>query len=359
MNGEADEADVEGYVAELKRIKDAVSKGQTPTASVRELLRWFGVYRRRAGAVERIEGELEAISLRTEPDFTSVWIDAEITFKALQTQAKGKGTSSGKGSSVEPDNEDSSTSDAQNDGVHLVRMLDAANRTVVAVNPQDPIQTAITLMLAHDFSQLAVMTNSRELKGAISWKSIGGRLSQKKVLNEVQNAMEPASEVLDTASLFEATKRIIDHDYVFVRSADRQISGIVTATDLSERFQSLSEPFLLLGRIENQIRKLIQASFDADTIQAACDDNDPERKAKVTRATQLTFGEYQRMFEKEENWEKLNFIACRKTFCHELDEIRIVRNDIMHFHPDVGSDDDWAQLHRFSRLLEQLEKLSD
>ena len=241
---------------------------------------------------------------------------------------------------------------------HLVRMLEAANREVISVNPQDPIERAVTLMLAYDFSQLAVMTNPRELKGAISWKSIGSRLSQRNALTNVSDAMEQAAEVSDAESLFEVTKTIIQRDFVFVRAADRKITGIVTATDLSEQFRGFSEPFLLLGRIENQIRKLIQDVFAVETLRAACDDNDPDRKAAVTKASQLTFGEYQRIFEKEENWAQLGFFACRKTFCKELDGVRKLRNEIMHFHPDVIEDGDFEQLRRFSRLLEQLDQLA-
>ena len=47
-----------------------------------------------------------------------------------------------------------------------------------------------------------------------------------------------------------------------------------------------------------------------------------------------------------------------QTFCKELDEVRKLRNEIMHFHPDVIEDGDFEQLRRFSRLLEQLDRLA-
>ena len=112
--------------------------------------------------------------------------------------------------------------------------------------------------------------------------------------------MEPASEVLETDSLFAATKTIIQREYVFVSSStDRMTIGIVTATDLSEQFQALSEPFLLLDRIEHQIRRLIDGVFDLNTLRGACDENDPERRARITKVSQPTFGEYQRILENE------------------------------------------------------------
>lgn len=348
----------EAVAAEFEEVKADVAAGREPSRSVRELLRWFGARRRRGGVVERIEAELEAAGLRTDPHFTTTWIDAPVIFKKREAQAPAIEATPVDpalpgGEPVEP----AEPADVP-DMTHLVRMLEAANREVISVNPQDPIERAITLMLAYDFSQLAVMTGPRELKGAISWKSIGSRLSQRNALTNVRDAMEQATEVSDSDSLFEVTKTIIKKDFVFVRASDQKITGIVTATDLSEQFQGLSEPFLLLGRIENQIRRLIQDVFDVDTLRAACDDNDPDRKAAIAKASQLTFGEYQRIFEKEENWARLGFVACRKTFCKELDEVRKLRNEIMHFHPDVIEDGDFEQLRRFSRLLEQLDQLA-
>ncbi|MDP2355084.1 MAG: CBS domain-containing protein [Beijerinckiaceae bacterium] len=353
------DADDQSALSELEQIKQDVVDGKEPTRSVRELLRWFGAYRRRAGVVERVNAELEAVGLRTDPHFTTVWVDAPVTFRLIEEAAPFDAAAPLPVTDAPSDPPaDRGIIDALPDTAHLVRMLEAANRKVISVNPQDPIETAITLMLAHDYSQLAVMTGPRELKGAISWKSIGSRLSQRNELKQVLDAMEVAAEVRDSDSLFEATKTIIQQDYVFVRANDRTITGIVTATDLSEQFQGLSEPFLLLGRIENQIRRMIQNAFDVGTLRDACDERDPDRKATLTQVSQLTFGEYQHILEKEANWAKFGFVACRKTFCKELDEVRKLRNEIMHFHPDVIEGRDFEQLRRFSRLLEQLEKLS-
>ena len=346
------EADEEFDIAELQEIRRDVESGKERKTSVRELLSWFGAHRRGSNVVEEIDETLEEFGLRTEPDFKSTWIDAQITYLKVEPETP---DAAGRDETAENVEED----DTLPEMTFLVRMLEAANRQVVAVKPEDPIESATTLMMAHDFSQLAVMKNERELRGAISWKSIGSRLSQRNELTHVSDAIERTTEVLDTETLFEATRIVIEHEFVFVRSAaDRKITGIVTATDLSEQFQSLSEPFLLLGRIENQLRKILQGTFDIETLRAACDENDPERKDRVTKVSHLTFGEYQRILEKKENWDKIGFVACRKQFCQALDDARQLRNEIMHFHPDVIEQGDFEPLRRLSRLLNQLEKLS-
>jgi CBS domain-containing protein len=43
---------------------------------------------------------------------------------------------------------------------------------VIRIHPNAKIQEAATIMIERDFSQLPVMTNERDLKGIVSWKSI-------------------------------------------------------------------------------------------------------------------------------------------------------------------------------------------
>ena len=87
--------------------------------------------------------------------------------------------------------------------------------------------------------------------------------------------------------------------YALVRSVvDNKIVGIITTSDLSLQFQQLSEPFLLLGEIENHIRRIIDGRFTKEQLEAAKDGTDSERAVKS--ASDLTFGEYKRPLESSE-----------------------------------------------------------
>ncbi|UES52171.1 CBS domain-containing protein [Roseibium aggregatum] len=336
---------------EFEEIRQDVEKGKEPKANVRELLGWFGARRRRTGVVKRIQSELDEAGIVTVPGFTKVWIGSEITFKKASVEADVP--------SAQDDEGETGSEKAAKESNILISMLGAANCGVKSVKPQDTVEKAITVMLAHDFSQLAVMTNDYTLSGAISWKAIGKRLSHENNLVEVKDAMEPAIALDDTESLFKATKTIIEHDFVFVRSTvDRRVTGIVTATDLSEQFQFLSEPFLLIGQIENQIRNLINGKFSIETLQSVCADTDPERSERVQSVADLTFGEYLRIIQKPENWKQLGLRVDRVVFCAEMDKVREIRNDVMHFDPDGIDEEQYDQLRRFSRLLDELEALS-
>lgn len=337
---------------EFEEIKNDVADGKSPSTTVRELLRWFGSRRRRTGVVKRIQTELAAAGIVTSPDFTKVWIDAEIIFKKGQAENPPVGGAS-------PSLDAEQHSDLIKEANFLVSMLKAANCGVISVNPQDKVEKAITLMLAHDFSQLAVMTNERTINGTISWKTIGKRLSHKNDIVEVKDAMEPAVAIEETEALFKATKIIIDHEFVFVRSSvDKKVTGIVTATDLSEQFQFLSEPFLLIGQIENQIRNLMNGRFSVDSLRDACNEADSERKERIQSVSDLNFGEYLRIIQLPENWTKLGLRVDRTVFCAEMDKVREIRNDVMHFDPDGIDEEQYDQLRRFSRLLDELEALA-
>jgi len=50
--------------------------------------------------------------------------------------------------------------------------LDAAHAKPLCVKRDAKVREAVTLMIQHDFSQLPVMQNSRDVDGLISWKSI-------------------------------------------------------------------------------------------------------------------------------------------------------------------------------------------
>jgi len=47
----------------------------------------------------------------------------------------------------------------------------------------------------------------------------------------------------------------------------------------------------------------------------------------------------------------------RRAFIEKLNEVRRIRNDIMHFSPDGVADEDLTTLRRFSQFLQRLREL--
>jgi hypothetical protein len=167
--------------------------------------------------------------------------------------------------------------------------------------------------------------------------------------------MDPQAEISSEASLFAAIPIIVDQGYALVRANDNRVVGIITTSDLSLQFQQLSEPFLLLGEIENHMRRIISAKFTPEQLAAVKDEDDGDRK--VESASDLTFGEYGRLLEEPSRWSALNLDLDRAVFIHLLDEVRKIRNDVMHFDPDGIEDGALIRLRDFAKFLRTLQTI--
>ncbi|MBC7876571.1 MAG: CBS domain-containing protein [Anaerolineales bacterium] len=241
------------------------------------------------------------------------------------------------------------------DPTYRIGKLESANNRPISVKPESSLQEIVTKMLAHDFSQLPVMTSERDVKGVVSWTSIGKRLSLGTPCSIARDCMEPYHEISADISLFYAIDTIIEHEYVLVRDSSRVITGIVTTTDLSTQFLQLSEPFLLIGEIENHVRKLINGKFKREDLAKVRNPGDDNRK--IEDVSDLTFGEYIRLIENQVQWNKLNLNLDRSAFVGFLDEVRVIRNDVMHFDPDGISESDLDTLRNFVEFLQSLSKI--
>ena len=110
---------------------------------------------------------------------------------------------------------------------------------------------------------------------------------------------------------------------------------------------------LLLGEIENHIRRILGNKLTVQELASARDTVDSDRE--VNRVADLTYGEYIRFLEKPEHWEKLNLPIDRKTFIRQLDRVRNIRNDVMHFDPDGIPTEDLERLRNFVKFLQRLQ----
>lgn len=324
------------YEEKLSVIADQLKKGVAPSREmVRTFLLWFGAERRGYNVVVQIRSALKRHGLSTTPDFEYSWLDGTIGFVTAPTENS---------STPEPT--------GVSDPTFRIGRLDAANKTPVFVNPDSDLSQAVTIMLTNDFSQLPVMTGPRELKGIVSWKTIGSRLALKRPCVNIRDAMEPAQVVSVDESLFDAIDKIASHDYVLVQGSDKTFSGIVTAIDFNFQFQALAEPFILVGEIENGLRGILHQKFSLKELEEAKAPGDDGRT--IESPSDLTFGEYIRLMEPEKRWKKLRIEIDRVEFLASLNQVRKVRNDVMHFDPDGLDPDDLTFLRKFAKFLKQL-----
>lgn len=317
-----------GYDAAIKRIEGLaaeVQKSEAPISmTVRALLNYFGYQRRGAAVVETIDAGLDSNGLVTDPDYRIVSLDSSITIMPVVTSPDTNATATSEQQAQVPTNFDPT---------YRLRRLSAASNVPVSVSPQRTVKEALTIMMAKNFSQLPVMSGERSVDGVISFSSIAKRSVLGATCEIVQDCLEPAHVVKDDTLLFEVINDIINHEYVLVQRADRKITGIVTTSDLSLEFREQTEPFLLVSEIELHIRALIERGrFTPDELSELRDERDTARA--VSKVSDLTFGEYVRLFENPTRWQRLQLGVDRAEFVKPLREVQQLRNEIMHFDPD-------------------------
>lgn len=376
---------------ELGRIANRLRDGhRVNRLTVRDLLRMFKAERRGLNKVQDIRIALDSLGLQTVPDFESEWIDGRIRISLKDTLSDGQGDDgqlvpeelappaqavledSEPEDEEEPELSDDGPGDEGSasivisgegivetklneppDPTFRIGNLPAANKILVTVGQDDSLAKAVTKMLQFDYSQLPIMHGEREVKGMISWKSIATRHTFGGDCCKVQHCREDAQVVDANGTLFDAIPTIVKHGYVLVRSQyDRKITGIVTASDLSLQFQQLAEPFLLIREIELHIRQLLQDKLSSADLKSGVPDGD-EGPAPES-VSELSFGGYVRLLQKPDIWAKVSLNVDQGSMTTQLEQVRLIRNDVMHFDPDPLTADQLETLKNASKFMQQL-----
>ena len=325
--------------AEKERMEQERQAGVAPTPvklTARELTAKFGFLRRKHWLVSHVRNKLDELDLVMNPDFSSVHIGTEIL---IQWES----------------GSDALDTDQKSDPTPRIGVLEAANNEPTCVNPQDEISIATTLMQLYGYSQLPVMPTKYKLDGIISWESIGARLSHGNELKSVKDFMEPAIEIPITTPMFDAINTIVEHGYVLVRGDKNAITGIITASDLSNQFKSMTGPFILIGEIEEHLRRLIHRKFTLEELK--CSASGDSSNDDISGAADLTFGNYCHLLQNRDNWRKLNLNIDRAVFNERLERVREIRNDVMHFNPEGLDDSDTMELLDMARFFQNLVRM--
>ena len=315
-----------------QKIEQIKKDKKTQIITPRELLNSLGCYKRTAGNCLYVDNFLEQNQLEVSPNYTDTWIDGEIEIRHKKI----------------------AETKIPKDPIKRVRVLEAANRLPKYVDNNDSLKKAITLMQMNKYSQLPVTNKGeRGIIGYISWETISeawiNGVKSDRVKDYVKDEIQKIK--LDTP-LLDAIKTIYEYDFAVVEGKDKSLQGIITTADISSEFLSNTKPFLLLEEIEKSIRVLLNGAFLLEDIKKICANAEKD----ITSIDDLSFGDYKRIIENPELWDKLKINADKKLLTERLDKIRKIRNEIMHFAPDCIDKDSIVVLNDTSKYLATLIK---
>jgi CBS domain-containing protein len=230
----------------------------------------------------------------------------------------------------------------------LIRDVPSARSGVVSVRVDQTLAEAQTLMSAHQYSQLAVISGSGHLEGAVSWRSIAqARLARDDVsLKEAKARSRPVA--LDD-DLLRQIDVIYDDDFVFVTDGEDKLCGIVTTADLTYLLRDRTTQFFQIGDSERRLRRCIDRAFSREELRAATG------QKKLESAGDLTFGQYEGLLQDSARWQKMGWEGVDQvSFIAYLDGARIIRNKVMHFGEELAPREK-QQLEQFFNLMRALD----
>ncbi len=278
-----------------------------------------------------------------------------------------------------------------------VQQLIDGQPKLVTVSLNDTVQTALELMFEHDYSQLPVVDGKGKVVGdkekkkanMVTSDSILHALSNFRVLPNadtllVSDAMVQTSTFGTEEDPFELFKELRDNQAVLVEEdEERKIVGIVTSFDATAFFRRRAEDTILVEEIENTIKDYIMLYFRGSIgeagqaqLQAAIEAimpshnklKDPFRhalmyyqtvigadhqlnedaaqeaftknlyKEKAPSFDELSLSHYIDLFTGKSRWDsyKNAFKLDRDAIFRLLDDIRKIRNKLMHFRDEIS-----------------------
>ncbi len=305
----------------LKDARIKAESGDPEEVTVRKLLELWGAGARGYRISQRIEADLANHDLVTVPSFRKVTLDTTVRLSTIPDE----------GVEISDDIHEAVDDAAQPAKGLTIGNLPSALGAVESVPPTATFEHAITVMLLNDYSQLAVMEGQRKLRGAISWKSIAQARQVHSSSAKFTDAIIEANVVRYDKELRDVLPMLEASDFVFVRDANDVIAGIVTTADVVHAYGELATPFFLIGELDQALRQVISRTFTIGEVISLCD---PDGSRKIGSFDDLSMGDYQRVLENPDLWDKLGWPLERSVFVRRLNELREIRNDVMHFNPD-------------------------
>lgn len=215
----------------------------------------------------------------------------------------------------------------------------------LCVRPDDTIETALGLMIKSDFSQLPIVDERGCLQGVISDQSImrayfhtGGSVGLLGL--PVDHCLVAPAVVGREADIFKVIE-LLEEQYAVLVVENRQPLAIITYYDINRFFRDLSEGLIFIEDIELTLRQAIETVYADEgkykaALTRAMGSNKGVTRDEERKLSELTLWEISNLIANKTNWEDFRHLfASRELFMRYMDNIREIRNQLVHFRGDL------------------------
>ena len=215
--------------------------------------------------------------------------------------------------------------------MQTVESLEESARPLVCASSSASIEQIQTLMVSKDVSLMPLLNRDQQDNIALVrrktlwlWSLQHG---SQPTLKDVRENKLPVVKASD--SLADAMNKLKDSPALLLRGDDQKIDKLISPRAVAKALREYSNQFQTVEVLEKRFRSFLRnlPKKDIDEALQAPLDTSPKGPKGIE---EMTFFEYQTIFSKM--WEKLPFGGFdRKIFIKNIYQVRIYRNDLMHF----------------------------
>ena len=214
----------------------------------------------------------------------------------------------------------------------LIRIIENA-RPLISLNSQSSLKDVYTKMISAQISLIPIIDNNgKNYRGYIRQKDLfksmidNNESFKTKVIDDFLIKNKELRIVHEFMTLNDLMEKLNSRPSVLIRDESGKYTGIITPRVLAEFLFEYSERFILIEKIEKNIRERIKKN----NIKLHEIINDLYNKPLPKNVNELDFGQYVVVLSKK--WEELGLNSLsRKEFFSRLDSVRKYRNSLMHF----------------------------
>ena len=334
-----------------------IENGERVYITARNLLDKFGFDIKNESTIRVVQKALNSLSLKTSPQFWAVNLDRMVDIvKSTGPSNDEKINQSiitfGMLKCVEEQREMRSLNNIFGKKVPYPKLI---------VDPQDNIHAVAVILAEVNVDFVPVGRNENAIDGVISWDNIATSVDLRghdRTKVKCREIARPAVFVSESDSVYDKKHEIIHNGYVIVKDDNDRCYAILRAQDLAGELLALTENFLLLQEIENTVRTIIeQANPTPEEIDAIVRE---EYKGRKLTLNQLSFSDYKGLILHKPVKEKLMLHygfheeVIRQLAHTHIEHVRLIRNRVLHFHPDENNRTAKSQLTNTREFLRSI-----
>jgi CBS domain-containing protein len=255
------------------------------------------------------------------------------------------------------------------------------NQATISVAPSATLAEALNIMIEHDFSQLPILDKQKKPIGMVTSTSIARALLRFGAKIEELSVSDATVRIPDFPAdedLLFILDNILQHSVVLIVDASKTLIGILTEYDTTQYFRQRAEDIVLVEDIEGALKGHLLHAYDSnenesaelrETINSLSNSWDGIRKKidscirayskanniAVVKADidahvnkyfpkpsegkafkDLTLSEFIQLAQKHWSKFELTFNISSATWGKMIDEVREIRNKLVHFRGDIS-----------------------